>query len=226
MSLVLKLAHYWPREHVYPTFRYTAKSASQHDGGKRSNQTWQPVRSFEIGESWGGRTQLQTGISINLAFWYIKLFLLLRVFSSSISVETSKFSRYKFIFSINQRQKEPIRFCHRAIFFELLPFSLLLIYQLFSLLSFAWFASSSKTVSLLLFCGASTFPPFVSICVGWAGRTMPLTAEADRLPLVPPPQPSFICRNTPAGGSSRVKAIFTEDPFKTHAAIFLQTRVG
>lgn len=41
-------------------------------------------------------------------------------------------------------------------------------------------------VSLLLFCWASTLPPFVSICVGWARRSMPLSAEADRLPLVPP----------------------------------------
>lgn len=41
-------------------------------------------------------------------------------------------------------------------------------------------------VSLLLFCRASTFPPFVSICVGRARRSLPLSAEADRLPLLPP----------------------------------------
>lgn len=78
------------------------------------------------------------------------------------------------------------RFSHRTTLFLLLPIPLLLIYQLSLLLSFAWFAPSYRRVFLLLFCRASTFPPFVSICVGWAGRSMPLTEEADRLPLVPP----------------------------------------
>lgn len=55
----------------------------------RRNQTWQPapVRSFESGESEVEGAPLQTGISINLAFFYVECFLLLRVFC--ISVETS-----------------------------------------------------------------------------------------------------------------------------------------
>lgn len=99
--------------------------------------------------------------------------------------KNKQFFRHKSISSFNQLQ-EPVRFNHSTTFFWLLPISLLLIYQLSLLLSFAWFAPSYRRVSLLLFCRASTFPPFVSICVGWARRSMPLTPEADRLPLFPP----------------------------------------
>lgn len=193
-------------------------------------------------KGWGGGTLLLTGCSINVAFWYTKLFLFLgarvqlqtgerkwslilhrsraglwsQVFC--ISVEISNFPG---AYSVPINNSIPSDFVKGLFSLGCFP-SLLLIYQLPSLLSFAWFAPSCRTVSLLLFCGASPFLPFVSICVGWAERTMPLPAGADRLPLVPPNL------HLSAGKLQLVAAVAAEWKaiFKMYAAIFLQTRAG
>lgn len=117
----------------------------------------------------------------------------------------------------------PVLINRRSPSHWLLLISLLLIYQLSLLLSFAWFAPSYRRSFSSFVLLSFDFPPIcfhlcrvsqekhASLCRGW--QTAPGSTE-----------PSFICRHTPAGG--RVKAIFTKDHSKQTLTFFCRRGRG